>query len=249
MNKDIINVKKYYNTDANYKIYSESIENIGLWNSEKIIFNKYISKNDNILDLGCGAGRTTINLYKEGFTNIIGLDIAENLIHYAKNYSKEKDLNIEFSIGDATKLDYKENTFDSAIFSYNGMACIPGEENRIKVLKEINRILKPNGIYIFTAHNRDDSGDKQYIWDEEKIKWDNGTQDKDLEMFGDRIAERNGGSAFIHFYNIIEIKELLKNTNFKIIDYKLSSKISDESDKVKEFCGDTVFWIVQKKEN
>lgn len=64
MNKNLEYTKKEYNQESNIKRYTESIDEVGLWESEKIVFNKYINFNDKILDLGCGAGRTTINLYK-----------------------------------------------------------------------------------------------------------------------------------------------------------------------------------------
>lgn len=64
MYKNLEYTKKEYNHKSNIKRYTEAIDQVGLWESEKIIFNKYINFNDKILDLGCGAGRTTINLYK-----------------------------------------------------------------------------------------------------------------------------------------------------------------------------------------
>lgn len=161
--KDLEYTKKQYNLDANIKRYSEAIEEVGLWSSEKIIFNKYINKNDKILDLGCGAGRTTINLYKNGYTNITGLDIADKLIDFARDYSNTHNLNINFVVGDATKLEYEDNSFDVVIFSFNGMQCIPGLENRRNVLKEVYRVLKPRGYYIFTAHDRHDPNCPQYL--------------------------------------------------------------------------------------
>ena len=118
--KDLEYTKKQYNLDANIKRYSDAIEKIGLWNSEKIIFDKYVKKSDKILDLGCGAGRTTINLFRNGYYNIIGLDIADKLIDFAKNYSKENNLDINFEVGDATKINYGDNIFDVVIFSFNG---------------------------------------------------------------------------------------------------------------------------------
>ena len=46
--------------------YSSAVSEIGLWTSEKIIFSKYINQSDRILDIGCGAGRTTFALYALG---------------------------------------------------------------------------------------------------------------------------------------------------------------------------------------
>ena len=135
MDNQIKYTKEFYDQDDNVKRYGQAVDDVGLWNSEKIIFEKYIKKTDNILDIGCGAGRTTINLYKLGYKNIIGLDLSTNLIEYAKNYVRENNLDIEFVNGDATKLEYEDNIFDVVIFSYNCMQCIPGKKNRDSVLK------------------------------------------------------------------------------------------------------------------
>ena len=86
MNNDIKYTKDFYDQDYNINRYGEAVDEVGLWKSEKIIFNKYINKDNKILDLGCGAGRTTINLYKSGYKNIIGLDLSTNLIQYAINF-------------------------------------------------------------------------------------------------------------------------------------------------------------------
>lgn len=173
-------IKKQYNKDENVKRYGEGIK-IGLWNSEKIFFEKYINKSDYILDLGCGAGRTTFALNKLGYNKIIGVDIAENLIEYAKSYSNEKGIHVNFEVGDATKLRFEDNTFDVVIFSYNGMQCIPGEQNRRNVLKEVYRVLKPNGFYIFTAHDRHDPKSSYLdFWHDRETKWNNGINEKML---------------------------------------------------------------------
>lgn len=241
------NEKDFYNQEKNIKRYGEAIDEVGLWDSEKIIFHKYIEKNNKILDIGCGAGRTTINLFKEGYTSITGLDVAENLLNYAKSYSESNNLNINFILGDATNLNFPNNTFDAVIFSYNGMQCIPKKENRAKVLKEIYRVLKSGGIYIFTAHNRDDENRREF-WLEEKKRWEEGKQDSRYEMFGDLITkDQTGGNAFVHFSSIEEMKEFIFQEDFEILEYVSRDQICDEREEVKKFSNNTIFWIIKKK--
>lgn len=120
MNKKELN--DFYNSKNNQIHYTYAIDNVGLWESEKILIEKYISKDAKILDLGCGAGRTTINLYRLGYKDIIGLDYSEKLIESANEYCNNNNLDIKFVYGDATNLSmYKDKTFDFILFSYNGL--------------------------------------------------------------------------------------------------------------------------------
>ncbi|VEU73348.1 methyltransferase domain-containing protein [Mycoplasmopsis anatis] len=60
---------------------------------------------------------------------------------------------------DSAKLttEIKEGSVDFAFYSFNGIMCVPTEEKRIKILREIYKVLSPNGIAIITAANRDSS--------------------------------------------------------------------------------------------
>lgn len=245
MNKKEIN--DFYNSINNQRFYSYSIDNVGLWESEKIMFEKYSSKNNKILDLGCGAGRTTINLYRNGYKDIIGLDYSEKLIECAKEYCNNNKLDVKFIYGDATDLsDFENNTFDTILFSYNGLTSIPKQENRDKVLQEVKRVLKDDGIFIFTAHDRDNPKYKS-IWDEEKNKWDNGLQDKNLYEFGDRFLKLEDGIAFGHYSSVDEIKEFIRKNGFTLIENKLRSEICNEPERITNWSKeDTMFYIIQK---
>lgn len=139
------------------------VANRGLWESEKILIEEYFTPGTTVLDIGCGSGRATIPLYQEGF-NVIGVDITPEMIKVANDVAKAKNLAIDYRIGDATKLEFKENTFDGAIFANNGWAQIPGKNTRQKALDEMYRVLRPGGIFISTAHIRHVSLDNPWFW-------------------------------------------------------------------------------------
>lgn len=100
-----------------------------------------------VLDLGCGGGRTTIPLHRMGY-DVTGIDIAENLIHHLK----EKYPDVKAFVGDASKLDFKDESFDIVIFSHNSLDCLDPYSLRDQCLREIGRVLKNGGIFIFSSH-------------------------------------------------------------------------------------------------
>ena len=235
-------IKNYYNLQDCIKKYGDDVDDVGLWESEKYIISKYINPNDKILDIGCGAGRTTINLFKNGFKNVVGIDIANNLLDFARNYCKENELDIKFFEQSATEIQFDKETFDSAIFSYNGFMCIPLEENRRRALSEIHRVLKPKGIFIFSAHDRDNPRFSAF-WQEEEERWAKGEQNTKYDKFGDRfLPDEFGKESYIHIPSKNEVRALCEEAGFTIIESVNNLEIGAPEEKNRE----TIFWVVQK---
>jgi len=239
-------IRKSFSTEKTVSDYAKAVTEIGLWESEKIMIEKYFNPKNRILDIGCGAGRTTIGLYELGYHLVEGLDLSEVMIIQARTISKELNYNIAFSVGDAACLDYNDETFNAALFSFNGIMQIPGRENRIKVLKEIKRILKPKGYFLFTTHDRDSSKEYESFWKEEKKKWALHLQDKSLHEFGDRAIKTEERDIFIHLPNRDEVISSLEEAGFVLMEEILRSELCEESKEVKKFSTDCVLWLVQK---
>lgn len=77
-----------------------------------------VQSNQKVVDIACGTGAQAIELAKIG-SIVTGIDYAESMIQFAKQAAKNQNLsNIEFQIGDASKLtDVKNNSFDVAIMT------------------------------------------------------------------------------------------------------------------------------------
>lgn len=238
-------VKSYFENLNVVADYAKAVDQVKLWNSEAIIFSKYIKTTDTILELGCGAGRIGINLARNGYTNIKITDFSENMVAIAKMIAERDALNISAEVCDATKIPYLENTFDAVIFGFNGLMQIPRKDCRITALKHIRRILKDDGIFIFTTHDRDVSEHKDY-WSSEKKQWEHGVQDPRLDEFGDIFYKGDHGNIFIHSPSKDEIVQSLSEANLELIYSERRSAIADEPACVSDFSDDCIFWITKK---
>lgn len=244
INKEIEYTKKTYNGKVQVKTYTSRVK-LGLWASEKLIFSKYINKKDSILDIGCGAGRTTFALKEMGYSNLIGLDLSNKLISFARKYAKKANIDLDFLQGDASNLSFEDNSFDVCIFSYNGLMCIPNKNIRDKVVKEVYRVLKLNGKFIFTTHDRDDPRYQEY-WEKEQLLWENGLQDKTLFEYGDRYYDGDEeGEGFLHIPSREEVETMVKENNMELLYCESTEKIAKEiNDK---YYSDCLFWVIEKK--
>jgi ubiquinone/menaquinone biosynthesis C-methylase UbiE len=103
--------------------------------------------NERVLDVGCGPGNLDLmiaELLCKG--SVHGIDIGPKMIETAKKGVEEEGHNVDYVVGDSTKLPYKTNGFD-VVFSclmYHHLVY----EEKAQALKEIHRVLKPNGRYV-----------------------------------------------------------------------------------------------------
>jgi len=99
-------------------------------------------KGPKVLELGCGTGRYAIPFAKLGF-DYTGIDITPAMLEVARKKAKKEHLNLKLLEMDAHNLKFERNTFDSVFCDRTFKFFQP-----IKVLKEVYRVLKPDGIII-----------------------------------------------------------------------------------------------------
>ncbi len=119
-----------------------------LLREEKYLFAKYYKNAERILDLACGAGRTTLMLHEMGLS-VKGIDASENLIATAKKRFPYLDLNV----GRFERLDEADSAYSHVLISANGLDLAYPESLRELTLLECLRVLQPGGTFIFSSHN------------------------------------------------------------------------------------------------
>lgn len=230
--------QKYFSQKQVVEEYNNAINNIGLWESEKDIFTKYINYTDKIIDIGCGTGRIAENLYQLGCHNIEGFDFCKEILN--------KNSKIKYFKHDAT-LPFAINKYNVAIFGFNGLMLIQGRENRYKVVQNTYRALRQNGYFIFTTF--DARYNSEYVnWGNYRNSWINYTKDKNIIDYGDQFYSNDKGLLYFYFPTDEEVIEMLVKCGFKVVDYFIVADRYNENQVVKEWINDrlTKFWIAQK---
>jgi demethylmenaquinone methyltransferase/2-methoxy-6-polyprenyl-1,4-benzoquinol methylase len=99
------------------------------------------SKPAKILDIATGTGDLALAALKLKPEEIVGIDISEEMLHYAriKIAKAGKSSIIRFEKGDSEQINYPENTFDAAIVAFG----VRNFENLQKGIDEIYRVLAP----------------------------------------------------------------------------------------------------------
>ncbi len=99
-----------------------------------------------ILDIATGTGDLAIAMANTDAEKIIGLDISSGMLEIGKQKINKKGLSskIEMVLGDSENMPFEDNTFDAITVAFG----VRNFENLKNGLKEILRVLKPNGIFV-----------------------------------------------------------------------------------------------------
>lgn len=241
--KSNINILSY-NSDETIEYYKR-LNTRGLFNYEQILISEYFDENTNILDIGCGAGRTTLKLKEQGF-KVVGIDFSEEMIKVSKKINNT----IDYQVQNIIKTNFCDNQFDGALFSFNGLMLLCSLEDRMKAMQEINRIIRKEGIFIFTTPYLDNKINKGY-W-KEKIN----SYGKELNKFtevekielGDEILEDNGSKFYIHVPFLREIRKLIIDCGFSIVFEVRRLDYFNEENNEQEL-DDNYIWVIKNEKN
>lgn len=103
-----------------------------------------------ILELGMGAGRLSNDLLNIS-RDYVGIDCYAEAVHTAR----EAYSGIDIRQMDARDLSAFDNTsFDLIWFAFNGIDY-NSHDDRMSILFEVRRLIKPNGAFVFSSHNID----------------------------------------------------------------------------------------------
>lgn len=159
-----------------------------------------------ILDIGCGNCRNLIPFEYNDF-DCYGIDFSEEMLKCAMEYGKKHALKIKIKQAYATKLPFPEKYFEYvlSISMFHNL----DEQERVKALEEIKRVLKPRGKAVIAVWNKLQSR-FFFMKKDVTIPWH--TRKK--------VYQR-----YYHLFTHFELKNLLKREGFKILSSNIFGKM------------------------
>ncbi|MFA5211224.1 MAG: class I SAM-dependent methyltransferase [Patescibacteria group bacterium] len=164
---------------------------------------KNISKNAKVLEVGCGNGRN-IETVSVNTKNIIGIDIDPEAV----KISKEKFVSVpEIKIKEDNVFDlsFSDKEFD-VVFTL--ITLVNWEDNKIKALKEMKRVLKDGGKIIISVYSEDAT--KNRILQYEDIGLDV------KEINGNKIVLDVKNATISEQFSLLDIENMAKEVNMEI---------------------------------
>lgn len=110
---------------------------------------------DRILDLCCGQGRHALELARRGFGKVTGADRSRYLIRVARRRAKKLGLPVTFFERDARTVRFPKNSFDCVLLMGNSFGYFEREEQDLKVLGNVARMLRPGGTFVLDITDGD----------------------------------------------------------------------------------------------
>lgn len=97
----------------------------------------------NVLEIGCGNGKTYLSLRKQGIP-VVGLDLSPEALSLLSQNAKTFGIETTLEQGDARNLRFPNRSFD-AVVAIHLLDALETDADRAKVVSEVFRVLNSRG--------------------------------------------------------------------------------------------------------
>ena len=140
----MIKTKSPYSMFA--KVYDRTMNEIPYHHWAYYIYNLFesynLNSNDWVVDIGTGTGVVARKL--AAYYKLVAMDISFNMLGFAKENNELKCVQ-----ADMKTLPFLNNEISAAFSTHDCLNYLTDEEMMLNHFKEMNRVLKPNGLYLF----------------------------------------------------------------------------------------------------
>ena len=195
----------------------------------------FITRDMELLDLGCGTGTLILNLKINGY-NVSGLDNSETILEIAREKTKINHKLIDYYLDDMVnfKIDKK---FDVMTCYFDTINHLENLDQVHKMMHNVAKHLKKGGLFIFDVFSKfmydeykedikkDNYGDFRYFWK---------TEGRNLKLYhdltfisDDNIVNEKYEESYFNYLDMI-------TSEFTIIDIKgdFFDELTDKSERI-----------------
>jgi len=108
-----------------------------------------------VLDCGAGGNKPPLALFYENGYKTYGIDTSDEQIGLAHKFSKENNVELNITKGDIRDIPFDSESL-SFVYSINTL-CHLSKKDTTTAMKEIGRVLKPNGLCFINFVSVDDT--------------------------------------------------------------------------------------------
>lgn len=154
---------RYYISDPRVaRGYDGYFAGQNLFAYDSAVLDRWFVEPGHLIDLGCGTGRLLVRFARRGF-RVTGVDLSKHMLAEAQAKLLREQLTAQLIKADICQLPLSSReqndellpgSFDYALCMFSTIGLICGRENRLRFLRSVRQLLKPNGRLALHVHNR-----------------------------------------------------------------------------------------------
>ncbi|QYR23461.1 class I SAM-dependent methyltransferase [Paenibacillus sp. sptzw28] len=205
--KSVVN---WFNQNEQVSHYTEEVYS-GPNQAESFLLSS-LPKEGTVLDVGCGAGRISLELARLGYT-VTGIDVSGKLINVAREVAIENNLDIRFCHTESQGLAFDDSQFDIVV-AFKVLCYLPTKDLRMFLLSDLYRVLKPGGSCVLTQNIVPD----EFIDEAKDEHFINSPASRfSILEPGDNFPL---GIGYVHWFTSYELLEEIRNTKFEVTRFE-----------------------------
>jgi len=118
-----------------------------------------------VVELGVGAGANFRYYKHEKILKVIAIDPLSELNILAREEAKKYNIEIQILNQSAENIPFEDNSIDTVVSTYT-LCSIPNPD---QTMREVYRVLKPNGVFLFSEHGR--SPDRFTVFIQDQVEF------------------------------------------------------------------------------
>ena len=211
-----------WNAEIDYAAWADGLETF---------FARYAAgKVTDVLDLGCGTGRMTVELAKRGF-DMIGVDRSPEMLDLARQAGEGAGVSSRILLLEQEMTDFElYGTVDAVVSCLDTVNHLTSRLDLARCFSLVHNYLNPDGLFLFDVNSKRKFeqvySDKTYVFEAKGIYcvWENryfrGVCDFGITLFkreGKGLYRRYEGVERERMYPLSALKRTLEETGFEWI--------------------------------